>query len=47
MFCIAKTASCRTFSPASVQLNKLVAAGEIPDTPLLAAGQFILCPGLL
>lgn len=33
MLCIAKIASCRTFSPASAQLNKLAAAGEIPDTP--------------
>ena len=32
MSCIAKTASCRTLSPASIQLNKLVAAGEIPDS---------------
>ncbi len=32
MLCIAKKASCRTFSPAAVQLRKLVAAGEIPDT---------------
>ena len=32
MFCIAKIASCRTFSPAAVQLRKLAAAGEIPDT---------------
>ncbi len=32
MLCIAKIASCRTLSPASVQLNKLVAAGEIPDS---------------
>ena len=29
MLCIA---SCRTLSPAAVQLRKLVAAGEIPDT---------------
>ena len=27
-----KNASCRTVSPAAVQLRKLVAAGEIPDT---------------
>ena len=27
-----KNASCRTISPAAVQLRKLVAAGEIPDT---------------
>ena len=27
-----KNASCRTLSPAAVQLRKLVAAGEIPDT---------------
>ncbi len=33
MLCIAKMASCRTHSPAAVQLRKLVAAGEIPDTP--------------
>ena len=32
MLCIAKTASCRTLSPAAFQLRKLVAAGEIPDT---------------
>ena len=32
MLCIAKTASCRTFSPAAFQLRKLVAVGEIPDT---------------
>ncbi len=32
MLCIAKIASCRTFSPAAFQLRKLVAAGEIPDT---------------
>ncbi len=31
MLCIAKTASCRTLSPAAFQLRKLVAAGEIPD----------------
>ena len=30
MLCIAKTASCFPFSPAAVQLHKLVAAGEIP-----------------
>ncbi len=32
MLCIAKTASCRTLSPAAFQLRKLVAAGEIPDS---------------
>ena len=37
MLCIAKIASCRTLSPAAVQLRKLVAAGEIPDTPVCAA----------
>ena len=29
MFCIVEIASCRTFSPAAVQLRKLVAGGEI------------------
>ena len=33
MLRIAKIASCRTLSPAAFQLRKLVAAGEIPDTP--------------
>ncbi len=32
MLCIAKIASCRTFSPAAFQLRKLVAGGEIPDS---------------
>ena len=30
MLCIAK--NCRTLSPAAVQLRKLVAGGEIPNT---------------
>ncbi len=38
MLCIAKTASCRTLSPAAVQLRKLVAGGEIPDTALHRGG---------
>ena len=32
MLCIARIASCRTLSPAAVQLRKLVAGGETPDT---------------
>ena len=33
MWTESKNASCRTISPASVQLNKLVAAGELPGLP--------------
>ena len=32
MLWIVGTASCRTFSPAAVQLRKLVAEGGIPET---------------
>ena len=32
MFCIVEIASCRTLSPAAVQLRKLVAGGEISET---------------
>ena len=41
MLCIAKIASCRTLSPAAVQLRKLVAGGEIPDTGVCSASE---CP---
>ena len=32
MPCIARIASCRTLSPAAIQLRKLVAGGGIPVT---------------
>ncbi len=38
MLCIAETVPCRTLSPAAFRLRKLVAADEIPDPPMLAAG---------
>ncbi len=42
MLCIAEIASCRTVSPAAVQLRKLVAGGEIPDPSVCSApGWFI------
>ena len=37
MLRIAKTASCRTSSPAAVQLRKLVAEGEIPAASVCSA----------